>query len=880
MPRLALLRMSGSRCLMAVVLWAVTTVHPAGGADLAECRALVQRGDYEAALLEATEALMRESYLDGWFVLKGELELMLGRWEEAQQTVEQGLKRHNWSLPLRRLAREAYRRTNDDESADRMHGEILRLAESAPWKFTDANNLVSLGEVAIEMGVDPKDVLEAFFERARQASPGLKTPLLAIGRLALDKQDFELAANTFRAAVKEHPEDPDFHWGLAAAVGESDGDAAQEALDRALQVNRRHVPSLLLVAERQIDGEQYAAATKTLEQILDVNAQHDQAHAYLAVIAHLQNDAAGEHSHRKQALTSWQRNPLVDHLIGKKLSQKYRFREGLESQWKSLELDPSYLPARRQAAQDLLRLGVEDEGWKMAAGVYADDQYDVTAYNLVTLRDEMSRFATLEAEPFIVRMEANEARIYGDRVLELLQRARQTLCEKYGLTLHGQVTVEIFPDPADFEVRTFGMPGIPGFLGVCFGSVITANSPASQTAGPSSWEAVLWHEFCHVVTLQLTRNRMPRWLSEGISVYEERQEDPRWGQAMTPASRELILSGKLTPVGQLSSAFMNPDAPGGMSFAYFESALVVEFLIQRFGLDALKDVLSDLGQGLPIEEALPRHTEEMSALETAFAEFARTQAEGLAPEVDWSEPQASAGLLAPLAIQAPREALERWLDAHPTSYRGWVTLADLLTEQSDWPAARDALVRAVQLYPDDVGDDAPARRLAAMHRRLGDVSEERRVLEAYAALDPAADDVFLRLIELGRADGDWEVVAVNARRLLGVNPLVAQPHAALAETAARVNDHRTVIAACRSLLALSPDDPAAIHHRLAVHLTVQGERKLARRHVLQALESAPRFRDAQRLLLELIRTDGVSGGSDVPAPAAPPRSPEDSPGIR
>jgi hypothetical protein len=144
------------------------------------------------------------------------------------------------------------------------------------------------------------------------------------------------------------------------------------------------------------------------------------------------------------------------------------------------------------------------------------------------------------------------------------------------------------------------MPGNPGYLGVCFGSLITANSPASQGAHPVNWQAVLWHEFCHVVTLQMTRNKMPRWLSEGISVYEEhqanptwgerpanweavlwhefchvvtlhkthnkmprwlsegisvyeeRQADPAWGQSMNPQYREFILNGEATPVSQLS----------------------------------------------------------------------------------------------------------------------------------------------------------------------------------------------------------------------------------------------------------------------------------------------------------------------------------------
>ena len=127
------------------------------------------------------------------------------------------------------------------------------------------------------------------------------------------------------------------------------------------------------------------------------------------------------------------------------------------------------------------------------------------------------------------------------RVLELLQQARETLCEKYDVKLEQPIVIEIFPQQKDFAVRTFGMPGVAGFLGVCFGRVITANSPASQGENPANWEAVLWHEFCHVVTLHKTHNKMPRWLSEGISVYEERQADPTWGQSMTPQYREIIL---------------------------------------------------------------------------------------------------------------------------------------------------------------------------------------------------------------------------------------------------------------------------------------------------------------------------------------------------
>src|SRR5262249_16430032 len=161
---------------------------------------------------------------------------------------------------------------------------------------------------------------------------------------------------------------------------------------------------------------------------------------------------------------------------------------------------------------------------------------------------------------------------------------------------------EIFPQQKDFAVRTFGMPGNPGYLGVCFGSVITANSPASQAPNPANWEDVLWHEFTHVVTLTATRNRMPRWLSEGISVNEERQTNPLWGEKMNLDYRDLVLGGKLTPLGQLSGAFLGGtnSGSGDLLFAYYESSLVVEFIVQQFGMEALKKILGDLHDGAEI----------------------------------------------------------------------------------------------------------------------------------------------------------------------------------------------------------------------------------------------------------------------------------------
>ncbi len=818
----------------------------ASAADLEQCRELAATGQYE----ECLEAIGENTsvYLEAWPVLKAEVEMTLGRWSDARNTLEAGLKRHNWSIRLHWMSRDALRHTGDEESANKVVAEISRLVDAAPWRFTDASNLVTLGHVLLEAGYDPKDVLTSFLERAQKNNPGHREPVVAIGSLALNKRDFALAAQTFREGLQRHPDDVEMLYGLAAALESSDPPRSAELLQAALTRNPRHIPTLLKIADRQIDGEQYEEARQTLQQVLDTNPAHDEALGYLAALAHLQNDHSQMQEHRDRALSTWAGNPRVDHVIGRELSQKYRFAEGIEYQWAALRMDASYLPARKQAANDLLRLGVEEDGWKMIESVFRDDEYDVEAYNLVTLREELADFTTIEDEDFLVRMEAREASIYGQRVLALLQRAKTTLCEKYGLPLKEQVIVEIFPNPADFEVRTFGMPGIPGFLGVCFGRVITANSPASQGATPSNWEAVLWHEFCHVVTLQLTRNRMPRWLSEGISVYEERLEDPRWGQVMTPAYRQMILDGELTPISELSSAFLNPKSGLHVQFAYYESSLVVEFLDDRYGFDSLKAVLHDLAEGIPINEALPRHTDELNVLEPAFAEFVQERVEQMAPAADWDQPD-----LAELLVEDdPRDVMRTWVDEHPQNVAGLTVYADLLLKDNELREAANVLERLIDLYPQMRGDDSPYTKLASAYRQLGDVQQEQRTLTRFSEIDADAATAYLRLIELATSADDTDALSENAERLMAVNPLLPRPHEVLAQVAARRGEHPRAADSYRALLALAPEDPAEVHFRLAEQLAELKEWTEAKRHVLLALEFAPRFRDAHRLLLNVV----------------------------
>jgi tetratricopeptide (TPR) repeat protein len=444
--------------------------------------------------------------------------------------------------------------------------------------------------------------------------------------------------------------------------------------------------------------------------------------------------------------------------------------------------------------------------------------------------------------------------------LDLLKRAKEKLCAKYGLELKDRITVEIFPEPNDFAVRTFGMPGAAGYLGVCFGKVITANSPASQKDHPSNWQAVLWHEFCHVVTLEKTHNRMPRWLSEGISVYEERQAHPTWGQRMNAKSRTRILAGLLTPIRELSGAFLRPGSPADLNFAYFQSSLVVEYFIEKYGIDALKKVLDDLATGLPIDSALERHLAPLDQLDEEFREHAAQMARELAPNLDWEKYDLSA-----IRDDDDPDRLVRWVADHPTSLQGLTVLAVQHIEKREFAEAKKPLTKLIELYPEQIGDDCPYELLAAIHKELKEVAAERRVLEQYATRTDSAVPSLLRLVELQSTPIDWPAARETVRQLLAINPLLPQIQRARATIAEQLNDSADALSALEAMLLMEPDDPAELHFRLAKLLHQQSDPR-AKSHVLQALEAAPRYRDAQKLLLKIVRAQKPEAKAEAKSP--------------
>ena len=848
------------------VVSALTTSSRA--ADFAEARAKFYSGDYEACIELTRGEVDKGIWNDFWSRQLMQALLTVGRYEEARDVYKSVETKFSTSIPLRVLAAQAYRFSGEVAIGNKLIDDIPALIQATPWRFSDRENMLALGKIMLADGEDARAVLDAFYDRALKNDPKYVEAMVAIGELAIDKSDYQEAVKSLARAVDLRPEDPQIHYLLAKAWASSDSEKATKYLQAAIELNPKHVDSLLMQAENFVDSEAYQDADKLLDEVLKVNPHQPEAWALRAAVAHLKGDYKREGECRATALAKWQVNPEIDHLIGKKLSQHYRFAEGVSYQRRSLKLDPGYMRAKFQLAQDLLRVGKDDEGWSIVDQVGAADKYNVVAFNLKTLQDRLSKFATLESEGLIVRMDAREAKIYGERVLDLLRQAKQKLSEKYELTLTDPVTVEIFPQQSDFAIRTFGLPGGAGFLGVCFGKLITANSPASQGESPSNWESVLWHEFCHVITLQKTNNRMPRWLSEGISVYEELEANASWGQRLNPLYKKMLQGEDFVPLSKLSGAFLQPKSGLHLQFAYFESSLAVRYLIDTHGLPLLRKLLVDLGMGVPIEDAFSRLYGDTEALDESFAEYVKKLSSEFAPQADFNAEG--------LPRRAATAELKELLGEKPNSYAVQLLLVNQLVSEENWSEAKQAVERLLELYPDDAEQGGGIELEARISRELKDTATELKALTRLTELSSDNLPALLRLIQLHRESESWERLRDVSAQLLAVQPLIATGHEAWIEATEKLGKPNDAIGSLRALQQLDPLDPADLHYRLARSLFAAGELDEARREVLFALEETPRYREAQELLLAIsearmaneknVETAKPDGGLQVHAP--------------
>jgi Tfp pilus assembly protein PilF len=298
---------------------------------------------------------------------------------------------------------------------------------------------------------------------------------------------------------------------------------------------------------------------------------------------------------------------------------------------------------------------------------------------------------------------------------------------------------------------------------------------------------------------------VPRWLTEGVSVVEEKRVDPSWARELERPVLDARANGMLLPVVRLDEAFRDGQT---VMLGYYQGSLLCEVIERDFGFDALRDLVASYADGRDtrraVEETLGIAAEELDrrllqyvdevvaaravirphwsesgkellrdrvlagdddallALASAYHDLgSKTDEDGVLRRFldAHGETPAAARVLAERdaaagRLEAARLRLVRWAEEGRPDADGFTLLARLELAGGHTQRALDALRRACALYPGDVGESGAVRMLYELLDPERDADERLDLMRGICAHDETALELRLQLAQHALVQGD------------------------------------------------------------------------------------------------------------------------------
>jgi tetratricopeptide (TPR) repeat protein len=198
-------------------------------------------------------------------------------------------------------------------------------------------------------------------------------------------------------------------------------------------------------------------------------------------------------------------------------------------------------------------------------------------------------FAAMENRHFRVTFAEGENRVAAQLVLDGLEDARNDIAAKF-FAVPSSVTEVVLYAAQDFHAIT----KTPDWAGGAYDGRIKVPVRGLEANDPGL-PRLLRHEFMHRVAAEISNNRCPVWLSEGLAVWAEEDQE---GERRTWAE-ETVRGGPLFRLEQLSDSLTGLPSDRAQ-IAYAQSYLAVRELIDRYGARRLPLLVTELSrQPLP-----------------------------------------------------------------------------------------------------------------------------------------------------------------------------------------------------------------------------------------------------------------------------------------
>jgi tetratricopeptide (TPR) repeat protein len=760
----------------------------------------------------------------------------------------------------------------------------------------DAVGLTYVGRAA-HLLRSPRDANDAYNGAEKAGGKKLVETLVWRADLFLDKYDPGDAGAVVKDALKLAPRDPRAHVMMARVKLENamDFEGAESEVNQALEVNPNLPEAYFVRAGLALRDMDIAAADAAADKGLAVDPTDLELLSMKAAIRFLADDKPGFEAMKAKVFSLNKEYSTFYQIVGEFAEWEHRYDDIVKMMEEATKVDAHDAKANAVLGLNLIRSGDDDKGVEALRRAWQKDKFNVRVYNTLNLfeKDIAGEYVTVKGPVFNIRYHKDERDILERYVPRMLDEAWKSMVERYGFTPQVPVSIELYADTQSFSIRTSGLPNV-GIQGVCFGKTLAAMSPS---AGPFNWGNVLWHELGHVFAIQMSKNHVPRWFTEGLSEYETIIRRPEWQREEDPALFAALKGGRIPPVDGFNRAFTHVDDVADVTMAYYAASQISVFVAQEFGFPKLVSMLPRWGAGLrtadvvkqslgvtpeeldrryrawlkprlsryekqyvpdlhvpPLDDARkaarkdPNDAKKQVALALAlFADGQKAEGEAVLAEalrLDPKQPDAHF-VKVRLALKEKNVAeAERMLAKMVTDgndgYAVRMKMADLAEHRKDAAGEKAALEAAYKLDPTQV---EPLQGLYDLAHKANDKDGELWALSRLAKLDQHARKVWVMLLERLVERGDWEEARKVGESALFVDVQNPKVHRLYARALARGGRFVSAIYELNSALVCKPKpkEQAEIYEELAKGYDKLGEAEFAKqaREYKRQIESAP-----------------------------------------
>ena len=866
------------------------TVEPAKVA-LLQSEIQWAQGERAAAESSIADALKANDQVAALHAQSARFQFEQGRYSEADVAVRQALKLEPEQLQARLIQAHLYLERGELKKADKgFHWFIDFYNQTQP---KDAESLVLTAQGASQYARWHSNAQIFDFCVNTVAVDALKADKtywqahLMSAQLLLEKYNKAQGRPELKSALTINPNAADVHIELAkSAIGDYDWDEVEEESKRALEICPRAPGALQALATSKLYFRDLSAAEKLLTEALEVNPVEVKSLALMAALRMMQ-DGWPEPARWKQLVEHLDhiadlkletptrceqilidvatRNPRPGIFLGALAEVVDMFRQHSVAEpllKQAILLMPQLSQPKNALGQLYMQTGQIDDARKTLDAAFKADPYHVRVSNMRKVIKVLDDYDSIMTDHFVVRADGKLDKLLARYMAEYLEEVYPELTNLFGFEPEGRTQIEIYNTAKGlsghqwFSARMVGLPWVQT-IGASTGVIIAMQSPGSMER-PLNWARVLKHEFVHVLTLQQTNFNIPHWYTEALAVRSEGYPRPvEWNSLLI----ERVPKGELKNLDNLSMGFIRAGNQENWNFAYCQSLLYAEYMVERFGEASLARLLDAYRRNLTTDQAVPEvFGVDKADFEKGYREYLNKVVGGLrasedeadpkpsqiekAYEKNKNDPKAAANYAKLMLLVKKRDeakkVAEEALKKDPKQPVAAMVLAILLMREDKNDEAAQLLetvldkdhphknvvdllmkVRLKQKQPAQALELAEIGRqhfpyssdwwrgIAAGAKMVGDADKRRAALETLVQIE--ADDPAPRkaLAEMSLSEGNFDAAFKFAKLALHIDVLDAEIHRDMADACRGKKDFRRAIDEYETALELKPKDPDA-----------------------------------------------------------------------